>query len=179
MEVAPKFPRGVIRLGGLSLALSLLLSFSDSRRLSARLRLSLSLPAYTLFFDSPPSSPVPFCNPSRSRSRAHLADVYSAFAASGGDSCSLAALSPSPRGIIKIAVRGDGANGFRDITLAKLCTRNNVETRIHVYVCVFSRMYTQPLRITLPRLVRNLKLQFPRSPVTCPLLFLCFIIRYT
>lgn len=31
----------------------------------------------------------------------------------------------SPYGVIKIAVRGDGANGFRDITPAKLYTRNN------------------------------------------------------
>lgn len=143
MEVAPKFPRGVIRLGGLSLSLFLFLSFSFSLFLPETLRSSLSHPfSSALSFDLPLHPP--FSNPSRSRSRVHLADVYSAFVASGGDSCSLAALSPSPRGIIKIAVRGDGANGFRDITPAKLCTRNNVAIRMYGRVCVaFSREYTQ------------------------------------
>lgn len=49
---------------------------------------------------------------------------------------------PSPRGIIKIAVRGNGANGFRDITPAKLYIYEVTRVRMSPRVCVRLCGYT-------------------------------------
>jgi len=116
MEVAPKFPRGVIRLSVASLPLPP--SLSHFRQSSGAVSVFLLLAV--------PSTPS-FCEqPFRVLASADLVDVYPA---SDGDSCSPArTLEQSPRGIIKIAVHGDGANGFRDITASTLCTRDITDT---------------------------------------------------
>lgn len=123
MEVAPKFPRGVVRL--LAALFSLSLSLRQPSVFSPRLVLALSTFAFSPLW--PASSSLPFYSqPSRVLTSVRAFIWPTCFRIRWWFWLVRRTLEPSPRGIIKIAVRGDGANGFRDITPVKLYTRNNV-----------------------------------------------------
>lgn len=146
MEVAPKFPQRVIRLSAtlthtytLYLSLSCVFSFSPSVFLSQSLRAQpLSSPFLSWLSRFPTRSLHPCCPPTISLAFSQtlirpMCIPHSALIPTSSPH----SRAPSPRGIIKIAVRGNGANGFRDITLTVNYIHEITRARARVCVCTW------------------------------------------